>query len=199
VEDLLLDRRTEQIVLLLDRTENVPAVRADLEAAFRTEGLGLETKSWDELALFHNQVVGLFNRELDVIKLIIGTIVVLGIGNTIGMSVLERHVELATLRALGLRSRAIGLLLFTEALLTGLIGGLLGVAIGIVIARAVTSLGIPFPSPPGSTRPFLGGVDIVPRIVLFAFVLSVAASLAASILPTWRVMRRSIAETLRHA
>src|SRR5206468_3462899 len=83
---------------------------------------------------------GLFNRELDVIKLIIGTIVILGIGNTIGMSVLERHVELATLRALGLRSRAIGLLLFTEALLTGLIGGLMGVAIGIVIARVVTAL-----------------------------------------------------------
>lgn len=198
-EDLLLDPRTEQIVVLLDATESVTAVRSNLEDAFRREGLDLETRSWEQLALFHNQVVGLFSRELDVIKLIVATIVILGIGNTIGMSVLERHVELATMRALGLRRRAIGWLLLTEAFGTGVLGGLLGVVAGIVIARIATAVGIPFPSPPGSTRPFLGGVDLVPGIMVFAFLLSVASSLAAAVLPTLRVMRRPIAETLRHA
>jgi putative ABC transport system permease protein len=199
VDDLLLDDRTEQIVLLLDRTEDVPRVRAGLEAVFRREGLDLETRSWDELALFHNQVVSLFRRELDVIKLIIATIVVLGIGNTIGMSVLERRVELATLRAVGLRPRAIGALLYAEAAMLGLIGGALGVVGGIAIARVVTAIGIPFPSPPGSTRPFTGGVDVVSGVVAFAFGLSVLATLAAAALPIWRAMRRPIAETLRQA
>jgi putative ABC transport system permease protein len=174
-------------------------VRAQLASAFEREHLDLEIRSWDELALFHNQVVGLFGRELDVIKLIIATIVILGIGNTIGMAVMERHVELATLRALGLRKGAIGALLMTEALLTGLLGGALGLVLGIVIAKAATSIGIPFPSPPGSTRPFLGGVDLVPGIMIFAFLLSVAATFVAAIVPAWRVVRRPIAETLRHA
>lgn len=199
VEALLLDDRTEQIVLLLDRTENVAAVRAELETAFGNAGFDLEMRSWDELALFHNQVVGLFGRELGAIKLIVATIVILGIGNTIGMSVYERQVELATLRALGVRPRAIGRLLLAEALLEGVIGGLLGVGLGVAIAALVTAIGIPFPSPPGSTRPFLGGVDVVPGIVLFAFVLSVAATLAAALLPVWRAVRRPIAETLSHA
>jgi len=168
-----------------------------LEERFASLGLALEVHSWRKLALFHNQTVSLFNRELDVIKLIIATIVILGIANTIGMSILERRAELATLRALGLRRGAIARLLVGEALLTGLLGGLLGIVLAAVIARIITAIGIPFPSPPGSTRPFLGGVDFIPAIAVSSFLLSVVSTLAASLLPVWRATRRPIAEILR--
>jgi len=194
---LLMDDRTEKIILLLDRTDSVPAVRASLAERFQSAGLELELRDWHDLALFHNQTVSLFERELDVIKLIVATIVILGIANTIGMAILERRVELATLRALGLKPRVVGGLLFTEALLTGLIGGLLGVALGAVVASVASRIGIPFPSPPGSTRPFLGGVDFVPSIAVFSFSLSVIATLLAATLPVWRALRRPIAATLR--
>jgi putative ABC transport system permease protein len=199
VQNLVLDDRIEQIVLLLDRTENVAPVMEGLKAAFAEAGLQLEVVPWTELALFHNQVVSLFNRELDVIKLIIATIVILGIGNTISMSIVERRVELATMRSLGIRPRAVAGLLMTEALLTGVIGGLLGVVLGLLLAVVVTAIGIPFPSPPGATRPFLGGVDIVPGIVVFSFVLSVAASAAAAVVPIARSLRHPIAATMRGA
>jgi putative ABC transport system permease protein len=192
-----LSNSNEQIVLLIDRTESLPEVMTSLDALFTREGLDLEAKPWTELALFHNQVVSLFGRELDVIKLIIGTIVILGIANTIGMSIVERRGELATMRALGVSPRAVARLLYTEALLTGLLGGVLGVVLGIVIALAVSAIGIPFPSPPGATRPFLGGVDIVWSIVGFSFLLSVGATLVAAVLPVWKALRRPIAETLR--
>ncbi len=197
VEELLLDDRTEKIVVLLEETEQVPVVQVMLEERFAAQGLDLEVRSWRKLALFHNQTVSLFKRELDVIKLIIATIVILGIANTIGMSILERRAELATLRALGLRRGAIARLLVGEALLTGLLGGLLGVILGAVIAQVATAIGIPFPSPPGSTRPFLGGVDFVPAIAVSSFLLSVLSTLAASFLPVWRATRRPIAEILR--
>jgi putative ABC transport system permease protein len=197
--ELLLDDRIEQIVILLDRTDNVESARLALVQTFAREGLDLEVKPWNELALFHNQVVSLFRRELDVIKLIVSTIVILGIANTIGMSIVERRVELATLRALGIGPGAVARLLMTEALLTGLMGGALGVVLGIAVALVASAIGIPFPSPPGATRPFLGGVDIVPDIVAFAFVLSVLATLAAAVLPVWKALRSPIAETLRGA
>jgi putative ABC transport system permease protein len=197
VEELLLDDRTEQIVVLLERTEAVDAVRAELERSFARLGLDLEIRTWHDLALFHNQTRSLFERELEVIKLIVATIVILGIANTIGISILERRVELAMLRALGLKRRAIGALLLTEAAATGVIGGLAGVALGAVIAAVVSAIGIPFPSPPGSTRPFLGGVEFVPRIAVFAFFLSLGSTLVASLLPTWRATRGPIAATLR--
>ena len=46
-------------------------------------------------------------------------------------------------------------------------------------------------------RPFLGGVDLVPSIVIFAFLLLLFATLLASLLPIWKATRRPIAETLR--
>jgi len=197
VSALVLDDRVEKIVLLLDRTEAVPQVRDELAELFRRDGLDLEIRTWRDLALFHNQTVSLFSRELDVIKLIVATIVILGIANAIGMSILERRVELATLRALGLKPRAIAALLASEAAITGLVGGALGIGLGAVIAKVVTAIGIPFPSPPGSTRPFLGGVDFVPSIAASAFTISVLATFAASVLPIWRAVRRPISETLR--
>jgi putative ABC transport system permease protein len=198
-QELLLDDRVEQIVILLDRTESVADACSALEGAFASAGYDLEVVPWNELALFHNQVVSLFRRELDVIKLIISTIVILGIANTIGMSIVERRMELATLRALGLRPGVVGRLLLTEALITGLFGGALGVLLGIAVAVAASAVGIPFPSPPGATRPFLGGVDIVPGIVAFSFALSVVSTLAAAVLPVWKAIKRPIAETLRGA
>jgi putative ABC transport system permease protein len=113
------------------------------------------------------------------------------------MSIVERRMELATLRALGLRPGVIGRLLMTEALITGVLGGGLGVVLGVAVALSASAIGIPFPSPPGATRPFLGGVDVIPSIVAFSFVLSVAATLAAAVFPVWRATRRPIADTLR--
>lgn len=197
LEHLLQDDRTEQIAVLVKATDDLKVVRAELENTFRREGLDVETRSWEELALFHNQVVNLFGRELSIIRLIIAAVVILGIGNSIGMSIVERSVELAALRAIGLRARAIALLLVSEAFLMGLMGALTGVATGIVVAWIVSAIGIPYPSPPGSTRPFLGGIDVVPMILVDAFTLSVIATLLASVFPIWRAMRLPIASTLR--
>lgn len=199
VHELLFDDRTEAILVLLDATDRVEEVRARLAEEFERAGLELETRSWRDLALFHNQVVGLFGRELDVIRIIIATIVILGIANTIGMSILERRVELATLRAIGLRRGVVARLLMSEALLTGLIGGALGIALGWGMTHLITAVGIPFPSPPGSTRPFLGGADFVPAMAWGAFILLVLATLAAAALPVWKAVRRPIAATLRGA
>lgn len=198
VSQLLLDDRIEQVVLLLRRTEDLPAARAELDAAFRDAGLTVETRAWNELALFHNQVVSLFGRELGIIRLIVAMIVILGIGNTIGMSIMERSVELATLRALGLRARTIAALLTMEAFLTGILGAIIGIAIGVAIARVASRIGIPYPSPPGSTRPFQGGIDLTPEALIEAFVVSLIASVVAAALPIWRSIRRPIAVALRH-
>jgi putative ABC transport system permease protein len=195
---LLLDERSQKIVVLLNRTEDVDTTRTEFEASFRSAGMTLETRSWSDLAIFHNQVVGLFGRELDIIRLIVAAIVILGIGNTIGMSIIERSVELATLRALGLRKRTVTALLATEAFLIGSIGAAIGVAAGIAIAALVNHVGIDYPSPPGSTRPFLGGVDLATSSLVEAFVISLLASLAAAALPIWRIMRQPIASVLRH-
>lgn len=197
VERLLMNRNTGQILLLLARTEDTQPVREELEMLFQRQHLDLEIRSWSELAVFHNQVVNLFGKELNIMRAIIGIIVILGIANSIGMSIMERRVELATMRALGIRPRAVAALLMTEALITGILGAFLGILLGLGLALAVNQIGIPYPTPPGSTRPFLGGVDIVPGAIVTAGFLSVAGPMMAAILPICRLIWKPLAPELR--
>jgi putative ABC transport system permease protein len=183
----------------MSRTEDVPLVQSELQEAFHRDRLDLELRSWEQLAVFHNQVVGLFGRELGIIRLIIATIVILGISNVIGMALLERRLELATFRALGLRARNIGVLLMTESLLIGVLGAGAGVLLGIGMAKIGSAIGISYPSPPGGTRPFVGGVDVAPGMVLAAATISIFAALVAAIIPVWKAVRSPIASTLRHS
>ena len=198
LDQLLGENQTEKIVLLISRTEDVDAVQGKLEDAFRREGIDAEVSSWRSLALFHNQVVSLFGRELGIIHLIVGAMVVLGIGNVLAMAIVERRTEIATVRALGISSRSVVYLLMTESMMTGIIGAIAGIALGIGIARIVNVFGISYPSPPGSTRPFLGGADIVPGVIAEAAWTSMVATLVAAIFPIYRTVRRPIATLLRH-
>jgi putative ABC transport system permease protein len=198
LDQLLGENQTEKIAMLVSRTEDADAVRAELENTFQQERMDVEIHSWRELALFHNQVVSLFGRELGIIHLIVGTMVVLGIGNVLAMAIVERRTELAAVRAIGISSRSVICLLMTESLVTGVIGVIAGVALGVGIARIVNAFGIPYPSPPGSTRPFQGGADIVPGIVVEAAWASLVATLVGAVFPVYRAVRRPIASLLRH-
>ncbi|MCK2244318.1 MULTISPECIES: ABC transporter permease [unclassified Crossiella] len=54
----------------------------------------------------------------------------IGIANTMTLSILERSRESAMLRALGLARRQLRLMLIIEAMIFGIVGGLVGVALG---------------------------------------------------------------------
>ena len=58
-------------------------------------------------------------------------IAIVGIGNTLGLSVIERTRESALLRALGLHRRQLRLMLAVEAGLLGIVGAAIGVLAGI--------------------------------------------------------------------
>ncbi|WP_345409590.1 ABC transporter permease [Nonomuraea salmonea] len=62
----------------------------------------------------------------------------LGIANTLSLSVHERTRESALLRALGLTRPQLRRMLSVEALVLGLIGALVGVALGLVFGWAAT-------------------------------------------------------------
>jgi putative ABC transport system permease protein len=57
-------------------------------------------------------------------------IALIGVGNTLGLSVIERSRESALLRALGLQRRQLRLMLAIEAVLLALAGALVGIAAG---------------------------------------------------------------------
>jgi len=79
-------------------------------------------------------------------------IALVGIVNTLGLSIYERIRELGLLRAVGMTRGAVARMVFGESLIVALLGALLGIAIGVgfgwVMQRAlvdagITELGIP--------------------------------------------------------
>lgn len=103
-----------------------------LTALSRATGLavagGLERRAFMDLQL--DVVLGAALAMLAVGVLI----AVVGVGSTLGLSVLERGREHALLRALGLTRRRLRLMLSAEAVLLAGVAGLLGAALGTVYA-----------------------------------------------------------------
>ncbi|MGA2169221.1 MAG: ABC transporter permease [Terracidiphilus sp.] len=120
------------------------------------------------------------------IALLIG---ILGIANTMAMSVFERTREIGILRALGWRRGQVMFLIQLEATALGLGGGILGIAVGWGAMRLLAAL------------PQTAG--IVPTsfplpLVAEALGISILAGLIAGALPAWRGAQLSPVEALRH-
>ena len=134
-----------------------------------------------------NQILALFGALLGLAILI----ALLGIANTLTLSVIERTRESALLRALGLTRGQLRLMLLAEALLMALMGVLLGAALGAGFGWAMVEAFI---------RSAGSGVLSVPfaRIVLY-ITLGAAAGLAAAVLPARRAARASVVAAMAQA
>lgn len=182
-------------VALLDQTElttpTIEAIRPNLPAE------DFQIISWTELADFYNKTVVLFSKQVDVVKIIIGLIIVLTISNTQTMSVLERTTEIGTSLAIGLRSSDIMRLFLLEGALLGVVGGAIGVVLGYGLAEAISAIGIPMPPPPGMARGYTGQILVNGSLVVDAMTLALVTTLLASLMPAWRASRMNIVDALR--
>jgi len=114
---------------------------------------------------------------------------ILGIANTMAMSVFERTREIGILRALGWKRRRILLLIELEASALGLVGGIFGIALGWGTLRILSSL-------PQTATIVSSGFS--PLLLPESLGVAVLAGLAAGALPAWRGARLSPVEALRH-
>jgi putative ABC transport system permease protein len=113
------------------------------------------------------------------------------------MAVLERVVEVGTLRALGFGPVRIVTMFLAEAAAIGTIGALAGVMLGACACVAISSLGIEMPPPPGHSQGYVAEVSIVPRAFIGAVVIAIATALLAGVGPSLRSVRREVSDVLR--
>lgn len=138
------------IVLQLQHTSQIPAARARLEQLLATsfKDSALELNDFAKLNPMYGQSIAMFSTIFSFISLLIGSIVLFTVGNTMSMAVVERTVEIGTLRAMGLRRGGIRRLFVCEGLLLGAIGATLGVLISIGLSVAINHSGLTW-TPPG--------------------------------------------------
>jgi putative ABC transport system permease protein len=120
------------------------------------------------------------------IALLIG---ILGIANTMAMSVFERTREIGILRALGWKRWQVLSLIQMEAAALGLGGGLLGIGLGYGALRVLAHL------PQTAT---IVSASVPLPLLGEALGIAVLAGLAAGALPAWRGAKLSPVEALRH-
>ena len=107
---------------------------------------------------------------------------VLGVMNTMLMSVFERTHEIGILLALGWKRLRVMLLILTESAILGLIGGILGIGLGaLTLAYLETT-----PAVKGLLEPDLG-MELVLRAIFIAVVVGILSGLY----PAWRSSRLS--------
>jgi putative ABC transport system permease protein len=182
-------------VVGLDATEHTPEAMAYLRAQLPAGRF--ELASWLDLSDFYRKSVVLLSRQIDIVALLIGVIIVLGISNTLTMNVLERTGEIGTLMAMGTPLRGILRLFVLEGVLLGVVGGLGGLAIGWALAELLSYIGIPMPPPPGRTTGYSAHIMLDWRLMTGALLVALVSTALASLYPAWKASRLAIVDALR--
>jgi len=120
------------------------------------------------------RVIRAISWSTSLLAIIVG---VLGVMNTMLMTVFERTHEIGILLAVGWRRRRIVAMVLCESALLGLLGGIVGVGIG---ALGLISLG----ASPG-IRGFIEP-DLNPRLMLISIAISVVVGVISGLYPAWR-------------
>ncbi len=197
-QSLLDTQSVQSLVIKLHNTQDTGKVFKALQVMIRDKKLDLEITRWEDSADFYHKTVSLFGMFYLIMRIVIGTVVVLGIFNTLNMAVMERISEIGTLMALGTRRRGVMKLFLFEGFILGIVGGILGCIGGVGVVCIVSWVGIEMPPPPGGTSHWLSTPVIIPSVVFGTFWMSAIVGAISSLVPAFRASRLVITEALRY-
>ncbi|MGS0893197.1 ABC transporter permease [Burkholderia stagnalis] len=193
--------RATAVEVQLRSTADLPAARARIEQLLRGgfDGQPLDVVDFATLNPFYDQTNRMFSVIFGFVFVLISAIVLFVISNTMSTSIIERTVEIGTLRAMGMRRGGIQSLFVCEGALLGVVGASLGVLVALAIAAAVNRSGLAW-TPPAR----IDAVALTVRVwgewrtIAATFVgLACVAGLSAW-LPSRHAARLSIVDALRH-
>ncbi|WP_062383790.1 ABC transporter permease [Demequina iriomotensis] len=134
-----------QAMVVLDDAVDPAAAQDQLAEALAADYPLVVLQAPDELAQFANQFIDLL---LGVISAMLGAaliIAVLGVANTLLLSVTERTREIGLLRAVGVRRRSVRRMIRIESLVMAIfgtvLGMILGVGLGVALVKALEEFG----------------------------------------------------------
>jgi len=184
------------IVVVLKHTESTREVASALRRDLAKDKY--EVKTWDELADFYSKTAALYQRQFAVLQTIILIAVLLGVANSMNLSIFDRIGEFGTMMALGHKSGMVVRLILVESVLLGLAGAVGGAATGVLLASVISTIGIPMPPPPNSTVGYVAAIRVVPWVLLASAIVGMVATVGAAIWPAFRAARVPVVDALRH-
>ena len=189
------------IMLQLKNSRDLPRAKARIAQLLASQhAQPLTVLDFATLNPQYGQITGMFAAILGFVAVLIGTIVLFTVGNTMSMAVVERTVEIGTLRAMGLRQSGIRRLFICEGFLLGTLAAVGGSLAALGLAWLINNSGITW-LPPGNSEPIPLSVRVWGENILLLTTVLVLSALAA--ISAWWPARRAaglnIVEALRHA
>jgi len=192
------------IFLPLNTVQRIFAIKDELT------GIGIKVKKDADINKFEErmynlpdvQVVSLSQVKNTIMTLVstakvmvfsIALIAMMGVVNTILMSIMERRQELGILKAIGAMAKDIFKLIWLESLILCLVGGIAGTALALATAK-VTEILIRKLLP---YTPTGGLIKIDPPLVLFTLGLVALIGLFSGIYPSWKAGKVRPLESIR--
>lgn len=194
--------KVTSILIQLKDSGNVAAVQQRIESKLQNWGGSqkLVVRDFGFLNPFYVQSINMFDTIFGFVFILIGGIVMFTVSNTMNTTVIERTVEVGTLRAIGLRQAGVRRMFVTEGFMLGLAGAVLGLIASLAAAVLVNHLDLQW-LPPGSATPVplalsvWGEVGLMVGTSCFLVVMATASAWW----PAYRAARLSVVDALRHA
>jgi ABC-type lipoprotein release transport system permease subunit len=182
----------ERLVVYLHDPATMARRREELTSAVRHAGIGARVLTWEEQSSAWLEQRGASELAFDSVAGMVFATIAATIAATLSMNGLERRRETATLRALGMRSSSVFLMVVAEGLWMTGIGAALSLVASGSISWMVNRIGLEAVAPGGP--PVLLELD-VERMVM-AIVAVLAVSLLASLVPAFKAARAPVAPAL---
>lgn len=193
--------KATSIMLQLRHSDQIPAAQARLAPILANFSVNqpLAVLDFRELNPFYVQTMQMFDTIFGFVFVLIGGIVLFTVSNTMNTTVVERTVEIGTLRAIGLRRAGILRLFVTEGALLGLCGAVLGVVLALLLSIIINQIGMPW-LPPGNVElvPFTVNVWGENRMIFGTTFGLVCVAILSAWWPAHRAAKLNVVEALRH-
>lgn len=183
-----------------------PGRTAAATAQVRGDFPDLEVLPWQEAIPDVREFVEMDKAYSDVMWLVLGLIVSMGVVNTVLMSVLERIREFGIMTAVGLRPGRLAAMVLTEGFVLGAVSAALGVALGLLASWPIVAWGVDYSELMGADTMEAGGIPVSMKVMgvidwgRMAVYPAVGIGFAvfASIYPAWKVATLEPVQAIHH-
>jgi len=180
-----------QLKVVADDRKNVPLVRQEIESLGLTTASPLDTLSQINtiFTIFTFVVIGFGGIGM--------VIAILGMFNTLTISLLERTREIGLMITMGARKADVRRLLTFEALLLSLVGGVGGIIAAWALGEAINLILTHYASGKGVSGT-IHAFSVTPVLVLATILLSLIVGFVVSLYPSKRAAHINPIDALRH-
>jgi putative ABC transport system permease protein len=177
----------DSIVLVRTTGGATPGAQRSLARALADDFPNISVLTRDAFREEQEAQINQFLTVLVAILALSEIIAILGIVNTLALSVFERTRELGLLRVVGMSRRQMRRMVRWESVVIAVLGGIVGIALGVLwgwaFTRALQEQGL--------------SVFRIPVVEVLLFVVgSMVAGVLAAVLPAWRASRLDVLEAI---